>query len=523
MHAFLLALVLTTTPQAEPAPAAVVVCPEAFRAALRPWVEYRESQGHEIRIVSNRGTADEVRDRIRSEAKDSDARFVVLVGDAEPGMGTDEAVRERCVPTHHARATINVHFGGKPRLATDNWFADFDDDGLPDVALGRLSVDSADELKKVVAKILAYERNRDFGLWRRQLNFVIGVGRFGPIIDGALDSTARHLLTNNVPDGYRVSVTQANWQSPRCPDPRRFRESTLARLNEGSLFWVYVGHGKSNRLDEVHVPRRRYPIMDINDAGRLQAKRPPIALILACSTGEFDAPKDSLAEQMVRAPGGPVAAVAASRVAMPYAMAIFGAEMIEELFRTRPPTLGEMVLHAKRNSAAERPDDPNRKMFDSIASLISPTGGKLPEERRENVLLFNLLGDPMLWLAYPEDVKLDVPASVKPGESLTVKGRCPVAGQATVELIVARGRLKFTPPDRQRYPGTNAELATMQDVYEQANDNRLTTVKKTIEAGRPFEVELSVPKSAFGPCHVRVFVEGKNSFALGASPVVVQP
>ena len=41
--------------------------------------------------------------------------------------------------------------------ASDDWFVDFDDDGLPDIAIGRLSVRTAAQADDVVAKIIGYD------------------------------------------------------------------------------------------------------------------------------------------------------------------------------------------------------------------------------------------------------------------------------------------------------------------------------------------------------------------------------
>ena len=79
-------------------------------------------------------------------------------------MTTDAALRKRCVPAHYATAVVNVRFGSPPEIATDNWYADVDDDRLPDLAVGRLPCDSSAELASMVRKILEYERSVDFGV-----------------------------------------------------------------------------------------------------------------------------------------------------------------------------------------------------------------------------------------------------------------------------------------------------------------------------------------------------------------------
>jgi hypothetical protein len=147
---------------------------------------------------------------------------------------------------------------------------------------------------------------------------------------------------------------------------------------------------------------------------------------------------------------------------------------------------------------------------------------KLAAERAEHLLLFNLFGDPLLELRWPEPLQIDVDGSAKAGSVLEVTGSCPVDGPAVVELVVRRDRLAFRPPPRASYPTASAELARFQEVYERANDPRLASAKTTVRSGR-LKTKLTVPSDAHGPCHIRVFVEGEKAFALGATDVLVEP
>ena len=65
-------------------PDTVVVSPPAYLGALQPWVAYRTAQGHSIAFISNVGTAVQIREAIRQQAKLGDLRYILLVGDAEP-------------------------------------------------------------------------------------------------------------------------------------------------------------------------------------------------------------------------------------------------------------------------------------------------------------------------------------------------------------------------------------------------------------------------------------------------------
>jgi hypothetical protein len=497
-----------------------VICPQEFHEALAPWVEHRRQQGHELVLLSNLGSPAQLRQEIRRLADGGTLRYLVLVGDADPRLYRDKQVRARSVPTHYSRAEVNVRFGSTPEIATDNWYADLDDDRVPDLAVGRIPCDSAEELTRIVAKTLAYERSADFSAWRRRVHFVAGLGGFGAVADTVLEAAAKSLIANGVPSAYCTTMTYGSWQSPYCPDPRTFREVTLERLNEGSLFWVYLGHGQQRSVDEVQVPGAKFPILSADDVALLACRHgAPIACFLACYSGAFDLPNDCLAEEMLRAEGGPVAILCGSRVTMPYAMTVMGSELLGQVFVEQTPTLGQALLQAKRRMMQTSELSQHRKAMDAIARLMSPTADALEAERAEHLDLFNLLGDPLLRLPYPQPVRLEVAERATAGTRLLVRGESPLAGKAVVELAVRRDRLKFRPPRRGQFdPNALSEYAA---IYAQANQPELHSTELQLAEGA-FTAELEIPADARGPCHVRVFVEGQAACAAGGADLAIE-
>lgn len=504
-------------------PDVVVVCPRSFLPELRPWIEHRRVQGHRLTFVSNEQPSDAIQAAIRKTAQSGALKYVVLVGDADPAADRDAQLRERSTPTCRVKAKVNIHWGSDPEIATDNPYADLNDDRIPDVAVGRITADSPSELSRIVRKILAYETSTDAGPWRRRMNFVAGVGGFGGWVDSILQMATKKFLTEGIPPGYSTSMTYASWQSPYCPDPRCFRDVTLARLNEGCLFWVYIGHGHSQHLDHVRVPGAAFPILDMDDVGSLRsACGSPIALLLACHTGAFDQPRDCLAEEMLRAGEGPVAAICGSRVTMPYGMAVMSDAMMQELFRQKRATLGQILLHAKqRMVAGEGGNTANRQLLDAIASAVSPSADLLSEERIEHLSLFNLIGDPLLVIRHPDQIDLQSDTSIAAGERLSVSGRSSLDGSGVIELVCRRDRTKTPPPVRNRFIPTDAFLRSFQEAYRRANDRCWVSQVLTV-AGGEFETEMTVPIDARGSCYVRAFVNRADGFALGATSVFVR-
>jgi len=507
---------------------AVVVAPREFLPALQPLIEHRQRQGHRFVHVPDNRSAAQIKAAVRQTAVGGGLKYLLLVGDAEPAARTNSAVAGRSVPTHLHAAKVNVQFGSEPQIASDNWYADLDDDHLPDLAVGRIPADSPAEVSRIVAKILAYEQNADFGPWRQRVNFIAGVGGFSPLLDGVIETATSKLLTSGIPAAYDTRMTYGSWRSPFCPDPRLFHDVTVARHNEGCLFWVYIGHGQSTQLDQVSIPGERFHIFDVDDCRELRAKGgPPIAIMLACYTAAFDQPQDCLAEELLKADGGPVAVYGGSRVTMPYGMGVMGTALMSEYFQRQPPTLGEVILAAKRRMMTpiddkDAPAGLSRILLDGVATMLSPNKDQLEEERREHLHLFNLLGDPMLRLAYPGEIKLDAPREAVPGERLRIAGRSAFAGQGVLELVCRRDCHKHEPPLRERFDPTDLGLEALQGVYEQALDRCWGRWGVQLPAG-DFATEITIPVECRGPCHVRLLVADGRSHALGSANIFVQP
>ena len=373
----------------------------------------------------------------------------------------------------------------------------------------------------LVQKIINYESHRARGAWNQRINFVAGIGGFGPLLDPIVEMATKKFLTDGIPPQYETSMTYGSWRSPFCPNPYRFHETVIDRFNEGCLFWVYIGHGYPYQLDRVRVAGRSHHILDSNDMYKLDNHHgTPIAIFLACYTGAYDQPYDCLAEQMLRTPGGPVAVFAGSRVTMPYAMAVMGSGLMDEYFRKHTETLGEVILHAKQKMVDDSPQSTDRKLLDLLAKAISPDPQLLDAERREHILLFNLFGDPLMRLYYPQPVTLQLPHKAMAGTYLEIRGTSPISGTGTVELVCQRDEQRVDLPPRHRYENTAAQLQQFNATYLAANNKCWSTRRVSVTADK-FLTALKIPLEAHGSCHIRMFVEDETGqvYALGSSEI----
>lgn len=488
--AALLALALAAAAQQ-----VVVVAPDEFRPLLKEWTALRESQGFKVKVQPPGAPLE----------KGGGIRFLLLLGDA------------RKVPCGYFDASSIAPYERNPRCPSDNGLADLDGDRLPDVAVGRLPARTPQEASLLLGKVVAYERSRDFGAWRRRLNVVAGVAGFGFFEDLALELTTKQFLTESVPDAVDVTMTYANERSPWCPPPAEIGDTVIERFNEGALAVAYLGHGHSHGLDRMRWRGQSFRILTQNEAVGLDAKHgPPLAFFIACSTGAFDEERECLAEAVLKQPGGPVAAVAASRVSMPYANGIFAKELVEALFGGAR-TLGEVFLAAKRRLVDAPGGDLRRGGIELVArSVYEPSEERRRAERVDHLYLYNLLGDPCLTLALPRPAEVSWKGDAKPGGFLDVTARSPVAGKGLLELAESRGT--WPPP---RPPGAD-DPESFRKTYERAN--RRVVLAENVEvkaAGASVRLKLP-PDLPPGEYVVRLFVEGEGA-AMAAARVTVKP
>jgi hypothetical protein len=517
MHILLLSLLLSVGDAPAAKPDIVVVCPAEFRSAMQPWVARREQQGHVIQMLAGDGNSLQIREQIRSIAKDGALKFVVLVGDP-PAPQTSDLQPARGTPTFRLPSQIGHHWGGNADFVSDNPYADLDDDGVPELAIGRLTAHTPDELRKVVKKILTYEESHDFGPWRRRINFVSGEGGFGTLADSVLETVARNAIGCDLPPSYQCTLTNAVWRSPFCPNPHQFHHCSLERMNEGCLFWVFMGHGAPRTLQWAMFPDGRSPILRCEDCSKLQCGgTPPIALCMCCFTGDFGAEDDCLAQELLKAQEGPVAVLAGSNVTLPYGMAAMARQAIHEYFNSHCETLGEWLLQAKRDTMAGY-DLPIWSLMHAAMVAAAPAGIDFKRERLEQLQLFNLFGDPTMRLAKPREVKISAPETAVAKQSITVHAECAVIGAVTVEFVRPFDRLPVS--SRDSYDGSSEGRDQFEATYKNVNDVRLASATAECTGGG-FSTVLTTPDVMPGKYYLRVFVQGVDDVALGSSVIQI--
>ncbi|MCA9576808.1 MAG: hypothetical protein KC668_15290, partial [Myxococcales bacterium] len=255
----------------------VVIAPRAVFSGARALVAHREAQGLSTALVDLADVYDEfafgtpdphaIRAFLQhaSEQWTTPPRYVVLAGTGSFDYKNVLGLNGNLVPA----LMVNTDNG---LYASDTAFADFNDDGRPELLLGRLPVVSDDELQAFVTRIAAYEANLDAQTDRTLFLSDGSDSRF----DVATDALTA--LVNVLSDAAAVEQL---YRSNLSLDLTRTR--LFEALDEG-VFWVnYTGHGALNALASDGL-------LTAADVPTLSAAELPFFTTMTCTTSRFELP-----------------------------------------------------------------------------------------------------------------------------------------------------------------------------------------------------------------------------------------
>jgi hypothetical protein len=246
------------------------------------------------------------------------------------------------------------------QAASDNAFVTLKpNDFHPSLAVGRLPVIQAAEVKAIVDKTIAYMTRPMPGDWRREITFISTdeVRTF----KAESDRIAAQLGAQ----GYGIKTLYTKQDATDAA----FAHAKLKQdLDGGNLLVHFLGHGGAF-IWRVGPPADLFTLDDVSNL--TNAGRYPMVLAMTCFSAPFDNPtEDSIGERFLReSDRGAVAVFAASWTNSPNPRN--SQTLIDELLKPDQP-IGDAIVAAK-------------------AGVPDPTF----------VQMYNLLGDPALILARP--------------------------------------------------------------------------------------------------------------------------
>ena len=457
--------------------------------------------------------------RERAAASERPLRYLLLAGDATLDRG--DLVSEPTIPTRMTRTMYNG------ATASDQAYVRDPAAPFTGPSVGRLPFSKPATLKTFVDRLIRYETEPPAAATRRLLRFVTSEGRFGALIDGLIERIFRNVLADYLPPAYEIEITFASQSSPFLWPPREFGDKVLSALNEGSLFYTYIGHGWAHGFDQLHVGRERFPILTTKDLPRVDIQGvPPVMLILACTTARFDYPRsEGIGELLLQDPEGPIAYWGATRICHPAANSLVGYRLAARMGNLPQGTrLGDLMRESWRDvtDPERNKNDPPQKLLRGGLGLFL---GGVPTRvlAREGREMFALLGDPATSVAFPQNdlsvqTHVEEVAETDPPTPATVNVRVTGPFKAGTEVHVSLERLRnrtvHTPTriedvlDPTSAPAIRANHATMND---------WALLRRTVLAeDGGVDLEFPLPKDRAGLL-VKAWVRTKTDIHQGAA------
>jgi hypothetical protein len=312
----------------------LIIASRELKARVEPLAALRRGQGMVVDVVDVEDLYDEfsyglhtpqaIKDFLQTATTNwqRKPRYVLLAGDASydpknyTGQGYNDQVPTKLVDT------------GLLETASDDWLADFDGDGVADLAIGRLPVRTAEAMEQVVGKIINYEQMTPDP--QRGALLVADSG-----FESA-SSTVQALLPAGLP------VQTINRSSA---DDATIHNQIITSLNQGPQLANYLGHGSNGVWTGASL-------LSLFDApGLTNQNRLSVFVTMTCFNGYFqDATYDSMAEALLKSPGGAVAVWASSGMTEPGAQTVIDEELFRQLYGGGSPALGDAVRAAKHNT-----------------------------------------------------------------------------------------------------------------------------------------------------------------------------
>lgn len=314
----------------------VIISHKDFLGVSENWANYRRGQGTTVEVVDIADIFDEfsygenyslsIRAFLQY-AKDNwqtAPKYVLLVGDStfDPknylGYGELNFIPTKLVDTVYTET------------GSDETLADFNDDGLAELAVGRLSVRTPAEVTTILSKVMNFEDTSAQGFDRGFL-FAYDLPN-GYDFQGVSQRLAAVLPAN---------VTKT-FVGREMPNPQTL---LLNDMNTGRFNINYAGHG--NAKDWVNSSFFGYSVVpQLTNANRLST-----FTLLTCLNGYFVDPnplRESLAEYLVKYPnGGAVAAWASTGLTTPDIQEVMATRYYTKLGEGSIPRIGDLIKDAK--------------------------------------------------------------------------------------------------------------------------------------------------------------------------------
>lgn len=381
----------------------LIISVPKYETAIQQFAEWKKLMGFNVHtIVKSSWTTATVKSEVQKfYAENAHFYFLLIVGDHED------------VPA------VSASYGHKPHI-TDHPYAcmDGDDDYVPDVYMGRLSVSSLSEANVVVNKIINYEKSpiTTASFYNTGVNcayFQDNGKDYGEAIDGYADrrfaqtseDIRNYLLTKGktIKRIYKTenTVIPTNWNkqwfSNGEPIPAELRKPGFAwsgnatdiinAINAGAFYVFHRDHGNPTCWGD--------PRFTQSDIGKLSnGNKLPVVFSINCQTGQFNG-KTCFTETFLRkSNGGSVAIYGATENSLSGYNDVLAGGMFDAIW----PDPGLRIVLPGKTSGGQTPAPTYRlgQILNQGMERMSEVYGSTNEDGRYTREIFHCFGDPSM-------------------------------------------------------------------------------------------------------------------------------
>lgn len=255
--------------------------------SLAAYVALKKKLGFQVEIidVASGDTPDTIRAKLQSLYKrpDGHLKYALIIGEAAD------------VPAHESDNISGVTDHYYRAIDTDNYDADING---PDIGVGRVSVDSGDQLDAVLSKFTRYTEGAfaEEG-WLNQVAFIATDDRYQ-----VAEGTHNYVVsTHTAPKRYTGVFPAANQDGGDKLYPVTYHvtdSKVVEVMNQGRTIIEYSGHGSNTSWAGPNISQS--DVRSLTNANAL-----PFVIGNACITGDFRV-AESFAETWQRHPAGAI-------------------------------------------------------------------------------------------------------------------------------------------------------------------------------------------------------------------------
>jgi len=310
----------------------IIISHKDFMTQAEAWAAYRRTQGLEVKVVEIEDVFDEFNfgvsksDSIRSFlqfAKNSwsnSPEYVLLIGDASYDPKNYFGVNDNFVPT---RLVDTIY----SETSSDETLADFNDDGLAEIAIGRIPVKTGALVTMALNKTISFEQTVANGLARKVL-FASDLPN-GYDFEGVNDRLCAELPSSDL--CVKLNRAQPNVNT-----------LIVNEMNNGRFIVNYSGHGNVSGW-ATNAFFSNTQANQLNNNNKLS-----VYTLLTCLNGYYIGPTDSLTDALMKNPnGGAVVSWASSGLTTPDVQEVMATRFFNQIAAGNTTRIGDLIRDAK--------------------------------------------------------------------------------------------------------------------------------------------------------------------------------